>query len=173
MDYMIDIETLSLDSRAVILSIGCCSFTRSGVEGRSGVVGRRFYRNIDIQSCLDVGLGVSGHTIAWWFEQSDSARNFTDCVPLARALDDLCDFLIRPFTLWAWHDVFDIGKLNDAYLACGLSVPWSHRDIRDAPTITNEISDKGEYTRDFIGTQHNALDDCVNQVAELTYYLTR
>jgi len=57
---MLDLETFGTDNDSVICSIGAVEFDI--VTGKRGM---EFYQKIDIQSCLDAGLKVSGQTILW------------------------------------------------------------------------------------------------------------
>ena len=70
-DVMLDYETMSTASNAATPSIGAVVFD---LENAIVDKDRSFYRNIDLQSCIDAGLQVDGSTIMWWFEQSDAAR---------------------------------------------------------------------------------------------------
>src|SRR5688572_29191140 len=126
-DIMIDIETLSNRSYAVICSIGAVEFDLA-----TGETGREFYQRVDIQSCLNAGLRVNGSTIQWWLQQSEEARNEL-AMPGATFLTTALQAFANP-GLFNWNNAkvwgngarFDLGLLSDAYNACKLEIPWKH-----------------------------------------------
>lgn len=113
---MVDLETLSTEANAVILSIGAVWFDPHGQqftltegdlllgpdgEAREGVswpydlFPMCFERSIDIQSSIDLGRSVSGSTIKWWCDQTPEARKaaFAGESTLREALNDFADFV--------------------------------------------------------------------------------
>jgi len=68
-DVMLDLETMGKKSNAAIVSIGAVEF-----DIETGKTGREFYKVVDLQSCLDLGLKVEASTIYWWLMQSEAAR---------------------------------------------------------------------------------------------------
>jgi exodeoxyribonuclease VIII len=172
---MMDLETLSTDNNALILSIGACQFD----AGVPLVNNRTFYRAVrqDLQESK-WGRSVSKATQLWWAGQSEAARFvFVDptAVELDRALID--------FTLWLNGEVvemwgngadFDNVILGSAYEATHLSRPWSYGRNRCFRTLKNlgiplapgEGAQRG-------GTHHNALDDALHQSIYAAAWLRR
>lgn len=74
---MLDLETMGFQSNASIVSIGAVAF-----DPENDLLGETFYVNVDLTSCLDHGLGVSGETIIWWLKQSSDAREALFKTPL-------------------------------------------------------------------------------------------
>ena len=66
---MLDLETMGNESHSVICSIGAVEF-----DIITGETGRAFYEMVSLQSCLDLGLKVTGSTIEWWLGQNEAAR---------------------------------------------------------------------------------------------------
>ena len=66
---MLDIETMGNESFSSIISIGALEF-----DINTGNTGREFYVNVDLQSCMDLGLGINASTVMWWLKQNDQAR---------------------------------------------------------------------------------------------------
>ena len=164
---MIDLETMGNKSRAAIISIGAVEF-----DIETGETGDKFYANVDLQSSLDAGLEVNGDTIGWWLEQSDEARKrvMQETEPL--------EIVLKEFSLWfslfgkhvqVWGNSarFDLGILEDAYEALGLTIPWNFRNERDLRTLVSfypEMKDK----QNFKGVEHDPIDDCEFQISYAT-----
>lgn len=162
---MIDIETMATGSNAAIVSIGAVEF-----DLNTGHTGRTFYCNINLQSCLDAGLQVDGNTIMWWMKQADEARQslFQQPVPLPEALRDFTTYLTAcgapSAQVWGNSARFDLGKLDDAYKAVNLPLPWKFKFERDVRTLVAFAPHLKEQ-EPRAGTHHNALADCFHQIS--------
>ena len=60
---MVDIETLGVSNNSVILSLAAVEFNKS-----TGETGKKFYKKISIESCLEAGLVIDADTLQWWME---------------------------------------------------------------------------------------------------------
>jgi len=162
-DVMLDLETMGNKSNAAIVSIGAVEFNLE-----TGETGREFYKVVDLQSSLDYGLNVNGSTIYWWLQQSEAARK-----RICEKGDNLAGVL-GEFNLWMQDCVekvkiwgngarFDIGILEDAYVACQLETPWYFRSEMDVRTL---VALKPEIKATFpnIGVEHDPIDDCKHQI---------
>lgn len=158
---MVDLETLSTESNAAILSIGAVS-----IDLDAGTILDKFYMVVDPQSSLDAGLHVSGSTIKWWLTQSEEARKGVAelGVPLQQALEEFSRWMPKGATVWGNGATLDNVVLTNAYRAVGLERPWSFRDDRCYRTIKNLYL--GVPTRD-VGVAHHALDDAEAQALHL------
>ena len=162
---MLDLETMGNKSKASILSIGAVEFDMVG-----GVTGREFYQRVNLQSCLDAGLVVNASTVMWWLTQSEAARNEVCKVgdTLVNTLNKLTAFmncLEKDFQLWGNGARFDIGILEDAYVACHYNeMPWNFRKERDVRTLV-AFAPKIKDDFPFTGILHNPIDDCKHQIA--------
>lgn len=164
---MLDLETLSSAPNAAIIAIGAAEF---GVGHRS----RTFYRAINLESSVNLGLHVSPKTIGWWMGQSDEARRvFSDpnATNLARALQEFTEFVNQvahsaQAQPWIWGNGvgFDNTILRSAYTAAGQDVPWKYDQDRCYRTLKN-LFPTPEPERQ--GVHHDALDDARHQVAHL------
>lgn len=158
---MLDIETLGNESFSSILSIGALEF-----DIETGKTGKEFYVNVDLQSCMDLGLIVKASTILWWMEQNEQARQ--DLVkavkfPIKEALEKFSSFCNMDYEIWGNSCRFDCGILQNAYNKLGIPIPWDFRKERCVRTLISfnpEIKDKYPVTH----TLHNALSDCYYQV---------
>ena len=68
-DIMLDLETLSLDANAVIVSIGAVAF-----DLHTGIVGDKFHITIDILEQTLHGGDISKDTLSWWTSQDAEAK---------------------------------------------------------------------------------------------------
>jgi hypothetical protein len=111
---MIDIETLSTDDSAVILSIGARMFNMRGEMGE-GV-----HWALDINDQQRRGRKIDGETVKWWAAQNDAARR-SWAVPtpyrLMEAMIRFDQFIMRntPDRVWAKPPQFDIKILRSAW----------------------------------------------------------
>ena len=162
---MVDIETLSTGSCAVITSIAAVPFNMGVLSGQ----GKAFYEKVDIDSSLSRGMNVSGSTLRWWFDQPHEAQQAM--LANAQPLEDVLALLEKYVTdhysaelqVWCNGLSFDFPRLKDAFDLCDRSLPWEYWQERDMRTIVSLAPKvKEAYARR--GTPHNALDDCYNQI---------
>ena len=66
---MLDIETMGNESFSSIVSIGAVEF-----DINTGKTGKGFYTNVDLQSCINLGLIINASTVMWWLKQNEQAR---------------------------------------------------------------------------------------------------
>lgn len=170
MHCMLDLETLGTNPGCIILSIGAC---RWNPEQKQITLRPRdkFYRNVNIQSCLDAGLTADGATIAWWLDQSHEARaalRIPEPGDLSLALLQFQNFYeawgevpeLRCRRLWCHGATFDVPVLGAAYRTLDKKEPWGYRDVRDTRTLfelTGVIIDRTA------GIHHHALHDAIAQ----------
>ncbi len=163
-DVMLDLETLGNKSNSAILSIGAVEFNLE-----TGETGREFYITVDLQSCLDVGLKVNGSTFYWWLQQNNAARNLVcksgfDIQTALVKFNKWMEGCVEKVRVWGNGARFDIGLIEDAYVACGYQdMPWyfrSERDVRTLAAFAPEI--KANYPNS--GTKHYPIDDCKHQI---------
>ena len=158
---MIDVETLDTRSTAVILSIGAVEFNSVGI-------GKTFYQNVSIDSCLKSGLTIGESTLKWWMEQSPYAQEavFVDAAPaLDAVLQDLIDtFEWKDKRIWANGADFDLPIISNAFAAVGLTEPWAFYNSRCYRTLKNIIP-KAVFNALKVEPilAHNALDDAMAQ----------
>jgi hypothetical protein len=165
---MIDLETLSLDSNALILSIGAVEFDpKADGEG----LGRTFYLvvNQELQA-HKWGRVISPDTLKWWQGQGDAAKEvLAQSHPTANA--PKLDSALMKFTewlngnavnVWGYGAHFDNVVLANAYAATRLHQPWGyganrcHRTLKALGPDLSLIIPKP-------AVEHNALDDAKYQ----------
>ena len=159
-DVMIDLETMGNRSNATIIAIGAVEFFPESQE-----LGEEFYRVVDLQSCLDVGMEIDASTVIWWMGQNDTARaqfqRKGDILPsVLLSLTELINIETR---VWGNGAAFDNVILANAYHCCGIEPPWRFWNDRCYRTIKalSPVLMKRQ------GAHHNALDDARDQAVHL------
>lgn len=131
---MIDLETLSTAPNAVILQIGAVRFDPMTCE-----VGNSLQINVDIDSCLRLGMKIDDATFRWWMRQADTARlsvageSTASIVAALISLKQFAEFEIE--AVWSHGASFDIPILENAFRVANLDVPWHYRAPRDTRTL--------------------------------------
>lgn len=155
-NVMVDLETLGVSYNAVILSIGAVEFDETGI-------GRKFYMNVNPQSCVDAGLEINPDTVMWWMKQSEKARSAFN-----EKSNDLYDVLTvfsswfpKEACLWGNGATFDNVILTNAYRKIDIKQPWSYSKDRCYRTLKSLFPDVKP--DEDVGTAHNALDDAIYQ----------
>lgn len=168
-DLMIDIETLGNTSNSCILSIAAVPFNIE--TGESDLI--TFERNIDLQSCLDLGMTVTGSTFYWWLEQGSDAKNKilkSDHVSINEALSELSIYINETFKndkfkIWGNSPRFDLGILSDAYNKINVDIPWNFRNERCVRTLSAfDPKVKNNIIKEWKGVKHDPIDDCILQI---------
>lgn len=164
---MLDLETMGNGPNAAILSIGAVRF-----DVDTGIVDA-FHNGISLASAMSTGGVADASTIEWWMGQSEEARKGV----LARPQGLIEDVLYR-FSMWATKDggvyvdeiwgngaTADNVWLANAYRRLDLEAPWTYKADRCFRTMRAMFQDVEE--AEFVGTQHDALDDAKNQALHL------
>jgi len=169
MEIMLDIETLSTQSNASILTIGAIKFNRTNFKITS-----KFYKRISHESNEYYNRDIDENTITWWNTQDEEAKKeifeYKDRVNLNLALQELSIFCRGARKIWANGVCFDITILESAYNACGLETPWKYWNIMDVRTvyeIGNLNLNNFKRQNNMLNNLHNALVDCECQLAAM------
>lgn len=160
---MLDLETWGLRPGCAIRSIGAVVF-----NPHADIIGSRFYRNVDLDSCLHMGLKQEQGTIDWWNKpENEKARAaFTDSpvFPMWQAIGAFDTWFKRQLgkQLWCQGPNFDDPVLTYVYDLMELEPPWKFYNVRCTRTIYEHCGfDARELPRE--GTYHNAVDDAEYQ----------
>lgn len=171
MDIMIDLETLSVEPNAVVLSIGTCEFDANGNIGAQNHM--ILVPTIDEQIAL--GRSVNGETVAWWMRQGAMAKLlFSQQLggisygSVSSALDDLDASFAKLRSrypsgipgVWGNGAGFDNVILETLYRQFNRHPPWRFCDNRCFRTL-RALAPHIPYKRE--GVEHNALDDAISQ----------
>ena len=172
-DIMIDIETLSTEQNAAIISIAAVQFNKY-----TGEIGNEFISYINPSHWTENNRHANGNTIVWWLSQDqqlidgminackDSNNNLYD------SLKDLSVFIkntnsVEEPIVWGNGSVMDISILENAYKSLKLEVPWSYWAVNDVRTIV-ELNPSIKENCTFEGEKHNPLNDCLHQIKYLS-----
>ncbi len=154
---MFDLETFGTAPGSVLRSIGAAVF-----NPQTGETGETFYRNIDRQSCEDLGLKIDPRTEKWWSEQAKEAQDalLQNCVPMRDVVMDFHKWFqsVRGEQIWCQGANFDSVLWQSVADVCGSFVPWKFWNVRDTRTVY-EVAGFDPRTLPREGTYHNALDD--------------
>lgn len=165
---MVDIETLSTKTNAVITQIAMIRFCPV-----TGEVFNSISHNVNIQSCLDIGLTVEAKTLEFWFSQSREAQlealKFGDDVESIReVIESVIRFILAcgdDIRMWGKGPTFDLSKLDYVMGLLGLEKPWKFWLERCVRTMIADV-DSVNYLP-FDGTPHVAHDDCLHQIKQI------
>lgn len=162
---MVDLETMSTDSNASIISIGAVRFWLN-VKQYEFTDDQLFYTAVSLDSSQKAGLHIKADTVMWWLSQKPEAREaFKHPVSLASALGKFSQFIPNAETyIFGNGAAYDNVVLHNAYKAINQKYPVSYKydvcyrtmcKISNAPILP------------FEGTKHNALDDAKAQTRHL------
>ena len=169
-NVMIDIETVSAKTNAVIAQIAAVKFEFGSDKTEKFIV------NVDMLSSKKLGMHIDKDTLDWWKSKPDGVFSsmLTDAVPIDDALDKLLLFIgptSKDIVFWCQGLNFDIPILNWSHDACNKPHPWKYWNLRDTRTIFS-LCDIRMDKVERIGTYHNALDDCYTQIKYLKQALS-
>lgn len=161
---MIDLETMSTATNAAILSIGAVKFDIQEEK----LLGE-FYQNVELSSCLHLGMNRMQSTLDWWAQDSQKeARDLLtkDAVPIWEACNRFIEWAGDDIIPWANGAPFDLPILKNAFHLNSLKEPWKFRNEscyrtlkRLYPTVL-ATSQPGNM-------KHHALSDAKYQAAHL------
>lgn len=166
---MVDLETMGTRPTAAIVSIGAVA-----IDIENNKLLDKFYTNIDLQSCIDLGCTVDGTTVVWWMRQEDKAREaLGKGHPLAFALYDFSLFVqrgkdyvnVEDVRMWGNGSDFDNVILAHAYRRINKTPPWNFRGSRCFRTLRAGHPEVEDLPSN--GVKHNALDDAIWQAQML------
>ncbi len=171
MDMMIDIETLALTPKAVVLSVGAVAFDNYGK------LDKRFYRVLNTgDQIMLLHREVNPGTQAWWNSQDINAYQEAfqpvRC-DLTRGLQELRAFITgyNPVRVWANSPSFDLVILESLYRDMGKAdlIPWTYKQPRDVRTIVDLAKFSVSHHKiQAVGLPHTPVYDCEVQIEYVT-----
>lgn len=166
---MVDLETMSTDSNASIISIGAVKFWLN-VKQDEFTQDQLFYTAVSLDSSQEAGLHIKADTVMWWLSQGEEARTaFKHPVSLASALGRFSQFVPNKETyIFGNGAAYDNVVLHNAYKAINQKYPVSYKYDVCYRTLCKLSNIK---PLPFEGTKHNALDDAKAQTRHLMQIL--
>lgn len=181
---MVDIETLSTAVNAAVLSIGAVEF-----DPMSGKIEREFYHELDLSE--QAGRHIDVNTVQWWAKQclvnTDNIEFLTKPNSYKEhvmfALVKLGAFIAgndshyveraegyEKIAVWACDPDFDVAILANLYKEHNLPTPWKYSEPKSVRTVRmlTQIAGMEIPTQE---ATHNALEDCIRQAKEVSYFI--
>lgn len=172
---MLDIETLDVETTAVVLSIGMVVYDPLTIVRSDLSRLPKLYYSLDIQPQLEQGRTIGGDTVVWWSKQSAEARKvFTEqpkAHPIA-VLSNLSGWLVEYKVQHVWGNGvdFDNAIISSLAKSFGAPKPLNYKHNRCFRTLKALLGHHiPAHATMPIGTHHNALDDAVYQAVQHGY----
>lgn len=161
---MIDLETLSTNPNAVILTVGGIKFDPyNDTEPSQGM-----YFRVDVDSQTGMDRHVMQDTLDWWGRQPEDIREEAlgdnDRIDLDSMVKEINKWSVGVDVFWCQGPLFDYAILQDIYKQLGHPVPWQYWQIRDSRTLFSLVPKDPNEKRD---AAHNALADCYFQAKKV------
>lgn len=155
---MIDLETLAIEPRAKIISIGAVAF-------EDGTCIDEFYLEV---GHYQWGREETPDTVAWWLKQPIPIPGTGSPVTLPYALARFAAWCSphKDGWFWSYGAAFDIPILVDAFQQYGIKRPWHYRSEMCMRTL-KALNPGFPYKSVFVGNEHNAHDDARFQMFKL------
>ena len=160
---MIDLETLSTNPNAVVLTVGGVKFDpHSQMKPYD-----EMYFRVDVDSQTAKGRHVMQETLDWWSKQpadiSQEALSDANRISLQDMLKKINKFSVGVDVFWCQGPLFDYAILQNLYAQLQQPVPWQYWQIRDSRTLFNLVPRETEKRTGL----HNALEDCKFQTQKV------
>lgn len=177
----IDIETMSSQSDAAVLSVGMCTFTaEGGIEHRV-----EFHATLDAMQ--KAGRHINANTVMWWMQQSDEARKLLVSDRARTDIGEFCEKIgnwIEPsgkrtkgrgIGMWAKGPNFDIAVMRSLFESQGMRFPIHYG--REYCVRTALAFAKAAGWRDILDMRpkvaHGALSDAEHQANQVIAVMRR
>lgn len=155
---MIDMETLAVSPRAVVLSLGAVHFDPHG-SGHT----EELYFKVDIDSQDRFKREIDPNTLEWWSKQDpeimEAAFGEKDRISIEDAMNKFHKFAWGCDAFWSHGATFDLMIIQDIYSQLGKPLPWNYWQLRD----TRTLFDLGVDPAMPQGSKHDALQDAIRQ----------
>lgn len=160
---MIDLETLSTNPDAVILTVGGVKFDPySSMKPYD-----EMYFRVDVDSQTNMGRDVMQFTLDWWAQQPkeimEEALGEKDRISLTQMVKNINKFSVGVDVFWCQGPLFDYAILQNFYKQMDHPVPWQYWQIRDSRTLFSLVPREKEKRQGL----HNALEDCKFQAQKV------
>lgn len=176
---MLDLESLDLGPRSVILQVGIIAFPLDDPETEA----RRVDQYLPVQPQLALGRTVTWKTMRWWMNEAvknpkimerfvdNDGNDMDELTALVRSvhrkLTELIDSVGRDAVeIWAKGPQFDVVNLETMFVDCGLDAPWPYDSVMDLRSVMKLAGVSGKAGDvDMSGiVPHVAVSDCVFQI---------
>lgn len=184
LNFMLDLETLSVAKNAAVTQIGVVAFD---LDAMQLVPGGEFSARIRLDDAVRHGH-VSGSTVEWWLRQDDAAREglIGGKAWSADAARDLSNWMAEVAHwygdgatsakidgVWGNGATFDLVLMASLFEEHGIILPWTYKAERCYRTIYNVLDRDDSVPYVFEGVKHSALDDARSQALHLIKLLKK
>lgn len=176
--YMLDVETLGVNSNSPVASIGAVQFFPELLGTGYSTIGKSCQWNItDLQEQFDVGCVPNYSTIKWWLGQSKEAiaKTFaqTHTITTLQALNMFHTFCAmddngkkvdsKNIYIWGNGATFDNIIVRNLCAKFGVTYPAAYANDLDLRTLKWLAKSLPKVEIEDVGTGHNAVDDAMYQ----------
>ena len=155
---MVDMETMAVSPRTVVLSLGAVKFNPFGSE-----IYDELYFKIDLDDQDKLGREIDPNTLDWWAKQDpvvmEEAFSIDGRIPLLNAVDQFHKFAWGCDKFWSHGATFDLVILEDIYRQLNKPLPWHYWQLRDTRTLF-DLGWDPEMSKE---NKHDALADARRQ----------
>lgn len=178
-DVMLDIETTGRESGCAIMQISAIPF-----NANTGKISTNtFSMSINLRRQELLGFRVCPNTLKWWNSENSSlfkklSTSENKHFDVAMAFQKWFKSLEGNNTIRLWGNSarFDIGILEGWYRKIlnshSFNPFWETWNERDCRTLFR-LDEAGRKKLPFIGTKHDAIDDCKHQIKCLRYIMKK
>lgn len=166
MHMMLDIETLALETKAVVFQIGVVVFD---LKGDMPV---KIRYDIDVLPQIMAGRIVDPETQKWWMTQDRNSWLQIDTISCIRAINEMNDVFEENKVqfVWANSPSFDCTILRSLAKDFQCNLAWDFRSEMDVRTLKTMNSIARLPAADPMETTHDALKDSIDQVRKVVFY---
>lgn len=161
---MLDMETMAVSPRSVVLSLGAVQFNPFGDE-----IYDEIYFKIDIDDQDKLGREIDPNTLDWWSKQDpeimEEAFSPQGRIHLDEAMNQFHKFAWGCDKFWSHGATFDLVIIEDIYRQLKKSLPWNYWQLRD----TRTLFDLGWDPKMSKDNKHDALEDARRQAIGVQY----
>jgi len=155
---MVDLETLAVSPRTVVLTLGAVTFNPFSNE-----IYDELYFKINIDDQDKLGRKIDPNTLDWWAKQNsevmEEAFSLDGRISFENAISQFHKFAWGCDKFWSHGSVFDLMIMEDMYQQIGRTPPWEFFNLRDTRTLFDLADPEMEKSNQ----QHNALFDAIRQ----------
>jgi exodeoxyribonuclease VIII len=155
---MVDLETLAVSPRTVVLSLGAVHFDPFSTEIFDSI-----YFKIDLDDQDKLNREIDPNTLDWWAKQDlaimEEAFSLNDRISLVDAMDQFHKFAWGCKCFWSHGATFDLMIIEDIYKQLNKGLPWQYWQLRDTRTLF-DLGHDPEMPKD---NKHDALQDAIRQ----------
>ena len=132
MDLMIDLETLSTSNNAAIVTMAAIKFDPHADYSKITVdqlpPNQVYYKRIDLDSCLKIGLITNEQTIEWWGTQPKEAQD--EAFGEGNGLVDVLEMIVGGWQRLIMNSGDGVTSANSErgteYRRAGYAAEWEH-----------------------------------------------